>query len=114
MNHNQASLLESEEVAKVLESDLEGGLTVSEAHTRLKHYGANRLNEIAESDGTLKRYLWDNLAKFLSQFLNPLIQLLLLCVIVSVAIGEHENSASIMEAILIVCSISYFQERRAD
>jgi magnesium-transporting ATPase (P-type) len=114
MDHNQASLLEFEEVAKVLGTDLVAGLSLAEVQPRLARYGPNRLDEVARMDSAIKRYLWDNVVRFLKQFLNPLIQLLLLCVIISLAIGECENSISIMVAVLLVCTISYVQERRAD
>lgn len=62
----------------------------------------------------LMKYFSQNLLRFLKQFLNPLIQLLIICMIVSALIGEFENSISVGVAVLIVCLISYFQERRAD
>jgi len=62
----------------------------------------------------LTRYFNQNVLQFLKQFLNPLIQLLIICMIVSALLGEFENCTSIGLAILIVSLLSYFQERRAD
>lgn len=113
MEHNQASLLDHNEVAKVLDTDLAHGLSSFEASQRLKKYGPNRLAD-DQDQNPVRRYLYESLLKFVKQFLNPLIQLLLICAIVSAVVGEFENSISVAVSILIVCAISFIQEHRAD
>lgn len=113
MNHNEATILEPEEVARVLKTDLLNGLTSYEARERLKVYGINSLDKDLDS-GTVQKYIYHSVLKYLTQFLNPLIQLLIICVIISLSIGEYGNAVSVTVSILIVCTISYVQERRAD
>lgn len=113
MNHNQASSLDYQEVAKVLETDITHGLNSFEARERLKKYGINQLEEVSEHN-TVSTAIFKAVKDYLSQFMNPLIQLLMICIIVSAAIQEYENAISISVSVLIVCTISYIQERRAD
>lgn len=113
MNHNEATILEHTEVAKVLKTDLVNGLTSFEARERLIKYGPNKLDKDLESV-KVHKYIYHNILKYLGQFLNPLIQLLVICIIISLSIGEYGNAISVAISILIVCTISYVQERRAD
>lgn len=113
MNHNEAAILEHTEVAQVLKTHLLTGLTSFEARERLIKYGSNKLDKDLESE-KVHKYIYYNILKYLSQFLNPLIQLLLICVIISLSIGEYGNAISVAISILIVCTISYVQELRAD
>lgn len=110
MDHNQASSLKHEEVAKVLQTDLSTGLTSFEVRERLKKYGHNKLDGEACAQNKLTKCL----VGYFSQFMNPLIELLLICVIISASLGEYGNSLSVLVAILLVCTISYVQQRRAD
>lgn len=120
MNHNQAAISGHEEVAQVLCSDPVNGLTAFEAKERLRKYGLNNLDDDQPKDGQghtmnyFMKLMNKNFIKYLSQFMNPLIQLLLLCVLVSVSIGQYENAVSVLLSVLIVGTISYIQERRAD
>lgn len=113
MNHNEATILEHNEVAQVLKTNLSTGLTSFEARERLIRYGMNRLDKDLDSE-TVQKYIYHNILKYLGQFINPLIQLLLICVIISLSIGEYGNAISVTVSILIVCTISYVQEHRAD
>lgn len=112
INHNQASILKHDEVAQVLKTDLSSGLTSFEARDRLKKFGFNRIDDSVSK--TVPKLVFQRVSSYLLQFMNPLIQLLLLCVIISLAIGEYENAASVLAAVFIVCTISYVQEYRAD
>lgn len=113
MNHNQASSLDYQEVAKVLETDTFNGLTSFDARDRLKKYGSNQLDDSTD-DKTVPTFIYKNLKDYLKQFANPLIQLLLVCIVISAAIGEYENAISVALSVILVCTISYVQERRAD
>lgn len=108
MNHSQASILDHEEVARILKTDLKNGLTSFEARERLKRYGQNRLDSNDELIKSVPKLLIR-----LRQFMNPLIQLLIICVIVSIAIGEYENAISVTISILIICTVAFAQERVA-
>lgn len=88
------------------------GLTNFEARERLTKYGQNKFE--GELKKIVNEYIYQSFIDFLKQFINPLIQLLLICVIISAAIGEYESAASVGLAVIIVCTISYVQERRAD
>lgn len=112
MNHNQASILKIQDVAHVLQTDLSNGLTTFEARERLKKYGHNRLSDTTTK--TVPKLICHRILNYFMQFMNPLIQLLLICVIISVSIGEYENAVSVLIAVFIVCTISYVQEYRAD
>lgn len=113
MNHNQASSLEYQEVAKVLETDLAYGLASYEARERLKKFGSNQLGDSTNTK-TVPTLIYKNLKDYFKQFTNPLIQLLILCIIISSGIEEYENAISIALSVILVCTISYVQERRAD
>lgn len=113
INHNEASILSYEEVAQTLNTCPNKGLPSFEAHERLKKYGLNSLDDSQETR-TIAKLLFQKIINFCKQFINPLIQLLLLCVLISAVIGEFENAISVLVAIILVCSISYIQEYRAD
>lgn len=113
MDPGEASKLEAEEVAKFLQTDLLIGLTSFEARERLKKHGSNKLDDESDTK-TVPKFIYQSILEYFSQFMNPLIQLLLICVIVSAVIGEYESAISVSISILIVCTISYIQERRAD
>lgn len=112
MNHEQAAVSSHDEVAQALCGDPINGLTAFEAKERLRKYGLNSLGDECKHEGI--KMVHTNIIKFLKQFLNPLIQLLLLCVLISVAIGQYENAVSVLISVLIVGTISYIQEYRAD
>lgn len=53
-------------------------------------------------------------AKFLEQFQNPLIMLLLASAIISLFLGQVENCVSISIAVLIVGTVAFIQEYRTE
>ncbi|NWX03402.1 AT2C2 ATPase, partial [Caloenas nicobarica] len=94
-----------EELAKALNVDLQTGLSeFSVLQRRLKH-GWNEFSvENAEP-------IWK---KYLDQFKNPLILLLLASALVSVITKEYEDAASIAMAVLIVVTVAFIQEYRSE
>ena len=72
-------LLDASEVARSLGVDPESGLTSVEAGERLARIGANRLDPEAEVPA------WK---KFLAQFADPLVYLLLAAVVISLVPGR--------------------------
>lgn len=113
MDPERASALDCEEVAKLLQTDLSLGLTSFEARERLKKYGPNKLDDDS-AEKTVQRFIYQHILEYFNQFMNPLIQILLICIVVSATIGEYESAISVAVSVLIVCTISYIQERRAD
>lgn len=84
-----------QETAKILKTDPSSGLSASEAAARLEKVGLNQLKEKKKKT---------NLARFLDQFKDPMILILLAAAAVSlfVAIMEHEGLKGLFEPFLIV------------
>ncbi|XP_052542732.1 calcium-transporting ATPase type 2C member 2 isoform X1 [Tympanuchus pallidicinctus] len=94
-----------EDLAKALNVDLQTGLSeFSVLQRRLKH-GWNEFSV----DST--EPIWK---KYLDQFKNPLILLLLASALVSVITKEYEDAASITMAVLIVVTVAFIQEYRSE
>lgn len=91
-----------EEVLAGLETS-RNGLTHEEAEARLKKYGYNALKKKSKT-----------LRIFLKQFKNPLIWILIVTTIISIAFGQLLNSIIILVMILFVSLISFFQEYRSE
>ncbi|XP_007528427.1 calcium-transporting ATPase type 2C member 2 isoform X2 [Erinaceus europaeus] len=101
----EASKCHQEDLAKAFCVDLQHGLSeFSVAQRRLVH-GWNEF--VADnSDPVWKKYL--------DQFKNPLILLLLASALVSVLTKEYEDAISITMAVLIVVTVAFIQEYRSE
>lgn len=86
LSTDEASGQPFEEVAARLQVDLRKGLEWSEADSRLRFIGYNEFAVKKEEP------LW---AKYLEQFKNPLILLLLVSALVSVCMQQFDDAASI-------------------
>jgi P-type Ca2+ transporter type 2C len=102
----------ADEVARTLDTDTHDGLPAAEAGARLARFGANRLDEEPPVPA------W---RKFLEQFADPLIYLLLAATVVSLVawILEGEEAApydAIVIAAIVVANavLGYVQEARAE
>ncbi|KAM3828960.1 calcium-transporting ATPase type 2C member 2 isoform 3-T3 [Vipera latastei] len=94
-----------EELAKTLQVDLDKGLSeFSVLQRRVKH-GWNEL----VADNT--EPVWK---KYLDQFKNPLILLLLASAVVSLITKEYEDAVSITMAVIIVVTVAFVQEYRSE
>ncbi|NXW88386.1 AT2C2 ATPase, partial [Alopecoenas beccarii] len=94
-----------EELAEALNVDLQTGLSeFSVLQRRLKH-GWNEFS-VENTEPIWKKYL--------DQFKNPLILLLLASALVSVITKEYEDAASIAMAVLIVVTVAFIQEYRSE
>ncbi|KAK1196176.1 AT2C2 ATPase, partial [Pygoscelis papua] len=94
-----------EDLAKALNVDLHTGLSeFSVLQRRLKH-GWNEFS-VENTEPIWKKYL--------DQFKNPLILLLLASALVSVITKEFEDAASIAMAVLIVVTVAFIQEYRSE
>ena len=94
-----------EDVINQLGSDAASGLSDVEATRRLDADGANELE--AEEEEPLWR-------KFLDQFKDPLIGLLLASALVSVLVKQYDDAVSIALAVAIVSTVAFVQEYRSE
>ncbi len=97
--------LEPAAALEVLKSDLNQGLTDTEAKSRLGVYGPNEIEE------TKKISPWKLL---LSQFKETLILILIAAAVISILIGEAIDSAVILAIVLASAGLGFYQEYRAE
>jgi len=97
--------LPPERVAALLGVDLGTGLSAAEAAGRTAVHGPNRMAEPA------RRPEW---LKFLDQFRNWLIGILLLAAVVAAALGDVKDAVVITVVLQINAVLGYVQERRAE
>ena len=93
------------EVAELLDTDLASGLSAAEVESRLKRYGRN---QVTEKPGTPS---WK---RFLLQFHQPLIYILLVASGLTLALGEIVDGFVIFGVVLILGVIGYIQEAKAE
>ena len=100
------------EVVAELDTDLGAGLTAAEAARRLRRYGRNEL----EAEKPLPAW-----RRFLGQFADPLIYLLIAAAVVAIAAWAFEGAEGVpFDAIVILAIIvlnailGYVQEARAE
>lgn len=102
---DEFSYLTTAEVASRARTSLSHGLTPTEALSRLKDYGSNEIpHEPPEP-------LW---LRFLGQFKEPLILLLLASAVASVLLGNLDDAISITVAVTIVITVGFVQEYRSE
>ena len=105
MGTSTYSILTAEEVQHRLDTSLTHGLSPSESKARLLRYGANELpHEEPEP-------LW---LRFLMQFKEPLILLLLASAVISFVMGNLDDAISITIAVTIVVTVGFVQEYRSE
>ncbi len=97
--------LTAEEAAAQLAADLHRGLNSDEASARLARHGANRIPEGA------RRPAW---GRFLLQFHNPLIYVLLASGAVTLFLRDYIDSGVILGVVVINALIGFVQEGRAE
>ncbi|XP_056381451.1 calcium-transporting ATPase type 2C member 2 isoform X3 [Hyla sarda] len=101
----EASRLDESELIKYLQVDVNTGLSECSVLQRRTKHGWNEF-QVDNSDPMWKKYL--------GQFTNPLILLLLGSALVSVVTKEYEDAVSITVAILIVVTVAFVQEYRSE
>ncbi|KIW10784.1 hypothetical protein PV08_10083 [Exophiala spinifera] len=99
------SLLGPQDTADRLQTSLTQGLLQSEAHARLGKDGPNELPHEEEEP------LW---LRFLKQFKETLILLLLGSAAISLFIGNKDDAVSIALAVTIVVTVGFVQEYRSE
>ena len=105
MNSDAASRLPINEILKQLQTDSKLGLHENEILSRRKFYGQNDFETDDEEP------LWK---KYLGQFKEPMILLLLASALISLIMKQYDDSISITVAILIVVTVAFIQENRAE
>ncbi|MGM0670299.1 MAG: cation-translocating P-type ATPase, partial [Gemmatimonadota bacterium] len=93
-----------DEVLELLDTDPDVGLSKDAAGKRLEEYGPN---EIHSSEG---RAWWSIL---MDQFLDPLIYILILAGLITLAMKDYTDSAVIFAVVALNGVIGFFQEFRA-
>ncbi|XP_030062223.1 calcium-transporting ATPase type 2C member 1 isoform X1 [Microcaecilia unicolor] len=101
----KASELPVSEVASILQANVQNGLNNSEVCHRRAFHGWNEF-EISEDEPLWKKYI--------SQFKNPLLMLLLASAVISVLMRQFDDAVSITVAILIVVTVAFVQEYRSE
>ncbi|NWI81334.1 AT2C2 ATPase, partial [Dryoscopus gambensis] len=94
-----------EDLARALNVDLQTGLSEFSVLQRRSKHGWNEFS-VENTEPVWKKYL--------DQFKNPLILLLLASALVSVITKEYEDAASITMAVLIVVTVAFIQEYRSE
>lgn len=94
-----------EDIASELGTDLQNGLSHAQVEAARVKFGSNTIPEAAT-----KTYL----QIFFSQFLSPLIYLLLLAAAVAAVIGEIKDAVVIVVVVLLNAAIGSYQEGRAE
>ncbi|ERE75510.1 calcium-transporting ATPase type 2C member 1-like isoform 1 [Cricetulus griseus] len=105
LTSKKASELPVSEVAGILQADLQNGLNKSEVSHRRAFHGWNEF-DISEDEPLWKKYI--------SQFKNPLIMLLLASAVISILMHQFDDAVSITVAILIVVTVAFVQEYRSE
>ncbi|KAG7318056.1 hypothetical protein KOW79_019091 [Hemibagrus wyckioides] len=105
LTSKRASELPVNEVVCALQADLQFGLTDAEVSRRRAYHGWNEF-DISEDEP-----LW---RKYLSQFKDPLIMLLLASAVISVVMRQFDDAVSITVAIIIVVTVAFVQEYRSE
>ncbi|XP_038566270.1 calcium-transporting ATPase type 2C member 1 isoform X2 [Micropterus salmoides] len=101
----KASELPVNEVVCILQADLQLGLTQDEVSRRRAYHGWNEF-DIGEEEPLWKKYIL--------QFKDPLILLLLASAVISVLMRQFDDAISITVAIIIVVTVAFVQEYRSE
>uniref|UniRef100_A0A8R1E2V4 P-type Ca(2+) transporter n=2 Tax=Caenorhabditis japonica TaxID=281687 RepID=A0A8R1E2V4_CAEJA len=105
LSAEQAATHEVVPCSHQLRTNLEEGLTTAEATRRRQYHGYNEF-DVGEEEPIYKKYL--------EQFQNPLILLLLASAIVSIIMKQYDDAISITVAVVIVVTVGFVQEYRSE
>ncbi len=93
------------DVLTELATDLEGGLSSTEAAARATEFGPNELEEEPSTPGWLM---------FLRQFANTMIVVLLIAAAITVVVGDLKDAIVITAIVILNAAIGFAQEYRAE
>jgi Ca2+-transporting ATPase len=102
---DKAAEMTVEQVVETYETDLQLGLSEEQAASRLKQVGPNEIED-EEKESLLSKYI--------DQFKEPMILLLLGSAAVSLLVKQYDDAISIAAAVLIVVTVAFVQEYRSD
>ncbi|CAF5198231.1 unnamed protein product, partial [Rotaria magnacalcarata] len=105
LNSDAACRVTAQEIIKILQTDAKLGLNENEIQTRQKYYGHNDF-EVDDDEPIWKKYL--------GQFKEPMILLLLASACISLLMRQYDDALSITIAIIIVVTVAFIQENRAE
>jgi Ca2+-transporting ATPase len=97
--------LHTEEVVRLLETDLHRGLTAEEVRRRQEKFGPNRVSP---------RHRAGPLQRFLLQFHQPLMYILLIASAITLGLGEYVDSAVIFGVVFVNAIVGFIQESKAE
>jgi magnesium-transporting ATPase (P-type) len=97
--------LETDEVVQLLDTDLHAGLSEAEAKRRQQEFGPNRITP-KKRGSAFKR--------FVSQFHEPLVYILLVASGVTFALGEWVDGSVIFGVVFINAIVGFLQETKAE
>ncbi|MFW6263904.1 MAG: cation-translocating P-type ATPase [Cyanobacteriota bacterium] len=97
--------LSTEEVANQLNTTLDQGLSEADVQQRQEHFGPNQLESKRGKSPLLR---------FLEQFNQPLLYILIIAGAIKAFLGEWENTAVIWGVVLINAIIGFVQEAKAE
>ncbi|MEX1334923.1 MAG: HAD-IC family P-type ATPase, partial [Candidatus Limnocylindrales bacterium] len=96
--------LPEEEVLELLESDASSGLDILDVEERQDRFGPNRISERPERGPLLR---------FLLEFRQPLLLILLVAAVITAVLGEWIDALVIFGVVLVTAFIGFVQESRA-
>ncbi len=96
--------LSSQEAVKILRTDIKKGLTDGEVRNRRLEFGGNKLPEEKPIS---------QLRIFLEQLQSPLIYILVIAGIITLALKEYTDSIVIFGAVILNTTVGFFQESKA-
>ncbi|CAH8615051.1 unnamed protein product [Heterobilharzia americana] len=105
MNARDAAVKSIDELAQYFKVDLKTGLDHTEAQHRLRLYGSNELKH-PDPEPLYKKYL--------EQFKEPMILLLLASACISFIMKQYDDTVSITVAVLIVVTVAFIQGYRSE
>ncbi|MBY0294344.1 HAD-IC family P-type ATPase, partial [Patescibacteria group bacterium] len=97
--------LSVEETATLFKTDIERGLSAQEAKDRLAAFGKNTLGTSSKTAG---------LKIFFNQLKSPLILVLILAGIVTLAISHYQDAIFIFVAVIVNSALGFYQENKAE
>jgi cation-transporting ATPase F len=100
-----AHALSTREIAQLLGTDLSSGLSTEEIGVRRERFGLNQISAARHLP------VW---RKFLEQFAQPLMYVLLVAAGVTLYLGEYVDSGVIAGVVLINAIVGFIQERKAE
>ena len=105
ISSSEASSLSLNKVQSKLNVDLTHGLSSLEVSRRRDIHGFNEVN-VGKPDPLWKKYI--------DQFNNPFILLLLLSAFISVCMKQYDDAVCVTVAIIIVVTVGFIQEYRSE